>query len=94
MEVPLVLIPVAPFRIKLLCPECAGALQYTEMTLDSYPPQYVHRCKDCGRQVNAPKRTGEIQYLDPVQQGKVDEANQPQIEITEARPIEGDSNGG
>lgn len=81
-EVSVQLIPVRPFRLKLLCPECGTPLMLTDTVFSSYPPRYRHLCTPavggCGKHFDLPRKTGEIQYLDiqPAQQTPLSAVNE------------------
>ena len=40
---------IKTYKTELICDECGVPMEFTGMVLTSYPEQYVHKCRKCGK---------------------------------------------
>lgn len=53
---------VEPVQVNYLCDECSNPVEQSGTTLMCYPPLYLHRCKQCGREYQFRKQYPYIEW--------------------------------
>lgn len=54
---------VKTIRVRAIC-NCGGEFKPTGMCLTSYPPQYPHKCDNCGKVKTFEKSYPTVEYVE------------------------------